>query len=100
MTKAIRALLVAVVAAAPMPVANADGLSMCTEDHATLESHAHQTISAIAARVPLGPNENSGTVLQFVQKALSGTNGPMSCTQIMDLYATGRIDGTFKAPPQ
>jgi|GEM_PF-5464871 len=91
-------LALAVAALASMPVANADGLSICIEDRETLESHAHQTISAVAGRVPLGRKENSGTVLQFVQKALVGASSPMSCTQVMDLYATGRIDGTFKAP--
>jgi hypothetical protein len=61
-TAACAALLGSLIVAAP---AYADGLSSCKEDPDTLQAEARKTIEIISEKVPLGPYETAGTVLQF-----------------------------------
>jgi hypothetical protein len=80
------------------PAARADGLSSCTENPDKLNAEAQKTIELIKEKVPLGCYETSETVLQFVNKSLSGFTTQTSCADIMAYHATGRIDGTINAP--
>ena len=80
------------------PAARADGLSSCTENPDKLNAEAQKTIELIKEKVALGPYETSETVLQFVNKSLSGVTTQTSCADIMAYHATGRIDATINAP--
>jgi hypothetical protein len=44
------------------------------------------------------PYESASTVLQFVNKSLSGVDTKMDCAQIMAVYANGRINGIINEP--
>jgi hypothetical protein len=96
--KVVTALLMGWIPLLTAPLAHADGIAECKESPDQLNAMAERTIEMIRDKVPLGPYENAGTVLQFVNSSMSGIDFQMPCADIMAIYATQRINGQITAP--
>jgi hypothetical protein len=81
------------------PMAHADGLANCNESDAELHADAQHAIDRIDdTGLPLGPYEDSSTVLLFVASGLKGIEAKQDCPPMIASYATFRIEGLMSAP--
>jgi hypothetical protein len=97
---AAAASLVLAAALVVAPSAVADGLASCREDPVALGFEANQALLLIAVKTTISQYETPSTVLQYVDKTLSGVGPDVKtpCAPIMAAYVTGRLNGTINAP--